>query len=111
MQRLIILHSNDIHGRIEGLARIATLIDEIRAANPGVPVLYLDGGDSEETARRLSNLTKGVAMHHLLSAAGCAAAAVGNAAPGRPGDRGRRSPRSDVRRPPTCWWERNRVHC
>jgi 2',3'-cyclic-nucleotide 2'-phosphodiesterase (5'-nucleotidase family) len=79
MQRLIILHSNDIHGRIEGLARIATLIDEIRAANPGVPVLYLDGGDSEETARRLSNLTKGVAMHHLLSAAGCAAAAVGNA--------------------------------
>ena len=79
MQRFIILHSNDIHGRIEGLARIATLIDEIRAANPAVPVIYLDGGDSEETSRRLSNLTKGVAMHHLLSAAGCAAAAVGNA--------------------------------
>jgi 2',3'-cyclic-nucleotide 2'-phosphodiesterase (5'-nucleotidase family) len=43
-------------------------------------VLYLDAGDVEETTTRISNLTKGTAMHRLLAAAGCDAAAVGNAA-------------------------------
>lgn len=78
MQKLIILHSNDIHGRVEGLARIATLVEQVRADNPGVPVLYFDAGDIEETSLRLSNMTRGIAMHRLLSAAGCDAAAVGN---------------------------------
>jgi 2',3'-cyclic-nucleotide 2'-phosphodiesterase (5'-nucleotidase family) len=78
MQKLIILHTNDIHGRVDGLARLATLIEQIRAENPATPVLYLDAGDSEETSGRLSNLTRGAAMHRLLSVAGCAAATVGN---------------------------------
>jgi 2',3'-cyclic-nucleotide 2'-phosphodiesterase (5'-nucleotidase family) len=85
MPSLTILHTNDIHGRIEGLARIATLVEQIRAAQSNRPVLYVDAGDSEETANRLSNLTKGTAMHRLLSAAGCDAATVGNAAPLRYG--------------------------
>jgi 2',3'-cyclic-nucleotide 2'-phosphodiesterase (5'-nucleotidase family) len=80
MQPLIILHTNDIHGRIEGLARVATLVERLRAEAPGTPVLYFDGGDVEESSVRLSNVTKGAAMHRLLSAAGCDAAAVGNAA-------------------------------
>lgn len=78
MQKFIILHSNDIHGRIEGLARIATLVERVRAENPMLPVLYLDAGDCEDTSQRLSNLTKGVAMHRLLSVAGCAVTTVGN---------------------------------
>ena len=80
MYPLIILHTNDIHGRVEGLARIATLIEQTRAENPGVPVLYFDAGDIEEPSSRLSNLTKGAAMHRLLSLAGCAAAVAGNGA-------------------------------
>jgi 2',3'-cyclic-nucleotide 2'-phosphodiesterase (5'-nucleotidase family) len=72
------LHSNDIHGRIEGLARIATLVAQTRLEHPDIPVLYLDAGDSEETSQRLSNLTKGLVMHRLLSVAGCDAATVGN---------------------------------
>lgn len=78
MQKFIILHSNDIHGRIDGLARIATLVERVRAENPGIPVLYFDAGDSEETAQRLSNLTKGVAMYRLLKIAGCAVTTLGN---------------------------------
>lgn len=78
MQKFIILHSNDIHGRVEGLARIATLVERTRAENPDIPVLYLDAGDGEETSQRLSNLTKGAAMYRLLAAAGCAAATIGN---------------------------------
>jgi 2',3'-cyclic-nucleotide 2'-phosphodiesterase (5'-nucleotidase family) len=76
--RLTILHTNDIHGRIEGLARIATLVEQIRAETPH-RVVYVDCGDVEETTSRLSNVTKGAAMHRLMSAAGCRAMTVGNA--------------------------------
>jgi len=78
LRRLTILHTNDIHGREEGIARVATLVEQIRAESSH-PVVYLDAGDVEEPSRRLSNLTKGAAMHRLLTAAGCAAHAAGNA--------------------------------
>jgi 2',3'-cyclic-nucleotide 2'-phosphodiesterase (5'-nucleotidase family) len=78
-QRLILLHTNDMHGRIEGMERIGTLIERIRAEHADLPVLYFDLGDVEESTVRLSSLTKGVAMHRLLNAMGCDAAAVGNA--------------------------------
>ena len=78
MQRLIILHTNDIHGHVEGLARIATLVAQIREENSDVPVLFFDIGGIEETSQRLNNLSKGVAMHRLLNLARCDAAAVGN---------------------------------
>ena len=77
---LIILHTNDIHGRVEGLARIATMVQQIRAENPETPVLYFDLGDVEEPSQRLSNVTKGAGMHRLLNAAGCDAAVAGNGA-------------------------------
>jgi 2',3'-cyclic-nucleotide 2'-phosphodiesterase (5'-nucleotidase family) len=77
--RLTLLHTNDLHGRIDALARIATLVEEIRA-EADHPVLYVDAGDVEETTTRISSITKGAAMHRLLGAAGCQAATVGNAA-------------------------------
>jgi 2',3'-cyclic-nucleotide 2'-phosphodiesterase (5'-nucleotidase family) len=76
--RVTLLHTNDIHGRIEGLARVATLVERVRGETAH-RAIYVDAGDVEETTTRLSNLTKGVAMHRLLSAAGCEVAAVGNA--------------------------------
>ena len=72
------LHTNDLHGRVEQLARISTLVSQVRAESR-CPVVYVDAGDAEETTNRLSNLTKGVAMQPLLTAAGCQAACVGNA--------------------------------
>lgn len=74
---LTILHSNDIHGRLEGFSRIAARVRQTRERSTN-PVLYLDAGDIEETNNRLSAGTKGVAMHQILSHAGCDAAAVGN---------------------------------
>jgi 2',3'-cyclic-nucleotide 2'-phosphodiesterase (5'-nucleotidase family) len=76
--RVTLLHTNDIHGHVEGLARVATLVERIRGETPH-RVIYVDAGDVEETTTRLSNLTKGVAMHRLLSAAGCEVSVVGNA--------------------------------
>src|SRR4051812_11151759 len=82
---LIILHTNDIHARIEGLARVATLVAETRAAHPGMPVLYVDAGDLEDGSVQVSNLTKGTALHQVARVAGCQVATVGNAAPLRYG--------------------------
>lgn len=76
--RLTILHTNDIHGREKRIAQIATIVQREKAAADH-RVLYLDAGDVEETTNRLSNLTKGTAMHRLFSSTGCDAAAVGNA--------------------------------
>ena len=76
--RLTILHTNDIHGHQDRLAQIATIVEREKARSDHA-VLYLDAGDVEDTTNRLSNLTKGTAMHRLLSVAGCDAATVGNA--------------------------------
>ena len=76
--RLTILHTNDIHSHQDRLAQIATLVTREKARSDHA-VLYLDAGDVEDTSNRLSNLTKGTAMHRLLSIAGCDAATVGNA--------------------------------
>lgn len=81
-RRAVILHTNDIHGAIDQLARIATLVDEIRRTSPD-PVFWLDAGDVEEQSERLSNVTKGVAPVRLLAAAGCDAMTAGNAAMSR----------------------------
>ena len=76
--RATLLHTNDIHGRQERIARIATLVGAAKAAARH-PVLYLDAGDVEDSTNHLSNVTRGAAMHRLLGRAGCDAATVGNA--------------------------------
>jgi 2',3'-cyclic-nucleotide 2'-phosphodiesterase (5'-nucleotidase family) len=78
MQKLIILHTNDLHGRIENLTRIATEVDRIRVENDDKDILYVDAGDSQDTSNLLSDLSKGVAMHTLLRVAGCQATTLGN---------------------------------
>lgn len=78
MQHFLILHTNDIHGRSEGFARILTVIEQLRADNPDKTVLYFDSGDCEDVTNRLSNLTKGRSMHRLLGLAQPTAAACGN---------------------------------
>jgi 2',3'-cyclic-nucleotide 2'-phosphodiesterase (5'-nucleotidase family) len=76
--RLTILHTNDIHGHVDRIAQVATLVREEKEGSDH-RVLYLDAGDVEETTSRLSNFTKGVAMHRLMNATLCDAATVGNA--------------------------------
>lgn len=78
IQRLIILHSSDIHGDVDGLARIATLVAQTKEENPDIPVVYLDAGDSQDTNSPLSIRTDGAAMYHLLRVAGCQASVVSN---------------------------------
>jgi 2',3'-cyclic-nucleotide 2'-phosphodiesterase (5'-nucleotidase family) len=78
--RLTILHFNDVHGRLEQLPRLFTLIRRERAAAEaaGRRVLVLDGGDSSDRARWESDVTKGRANYSLLEAMGVEATVIGN---------------------------------
>lgn len=87
MTRLTILHTNDLHGRVQDLLRIATLVRRIReeVESGGGRCLYLDAGDAEDTSNLESSLTKGSAMEAILRGAGCDYLALGNAIPVRYG--------------------------
>jgi 2',3'-cyclic-nucleotide 2'-phosphodiesterase (5'-nucleotidase family) len=85
--QLTILHTNDLHGRVQQLLRIATLVRRIRGEVESIGgfCLYLDAGDSEDTSNLESSLTKGSAMEAILRGAGCDYVALGNAIPIRYG--------------------------
>ncbi len=87
MFKLTLLHTNDIHGRVAQLTRIASLVRKIRqeVTEVGGYCLYVDAGDSEDTTLLESSLTKGSAMNAILRGAGCDYAALGNAVPIRYG--------------------------
>jgi len=87
MTRLTILHTNDLHGRVPQLMRIATLVRRIRreVEAAGGFCLFVDAGDSEDTTLLESSLTKGSAMNAILRGAGCDYVALGNAVPVRYG--------------------------
>jgi 2',3'-cyclic-nucleotide 2'-phosphodiesterase (5'-nucleotidase family) len=78
MEQVIILQSADIHGEIDGLARIATLVESIRQENPNTPIFYMDCGDSQDRSQPLSAETRGCAMYHLLGLAGCQVSVMSN---------------------------------
>ena len=72
MTRLTILHTNDVHGRVGQLSRVAALARHIRreVEAEGGHCLLLDGGDAEDTILLESSVTKGSAVMALLRAAG-----------------------------------------
>jgi 2',3'-cyclic-nucleotide 2'-phosphodiesterase (5'-nucleotidase family) len=78
--RLTILHFNDLHGRLEQMPRLFTLMQRERAEaqRAGRRVLVLDGGDSSDRGRWESDVTKGRANYSLLEAMGVDATVVGN---------------------------------
>lgn len=84
---LTVLHTNDLHGRVDQLARIGTLVSRVReeVEAKGGFCLYLDAGDSEDSILLESALTKGSAMDAVLRGAGCDQVTLGNAIPFRYG--------------------------
>jgi 2',3'-cyclic-nucleotide 2'-phosphodiesterase (5'-nucleotidase family) len=87
MTQLTILHTNDLHGRLQQLERIATLAKRIRSevqARGGFCVLW-DAGDAEDTTLLESSMTKGSAVSALMRAAGYELATLGNTTPMRYG--------------------------
>lgn len=77
---LVVLHTNDIHGRYEAFARLVPLIRRIRRDEEarGRAVVILDGGDFMDFTRVDLLGTAGREGARLLQAAGYDALAVGN---------------------------------
>lgn len=80
-ERLILLHTNDLHGYLEatekgGLSRVATLVRSLRAAFPG-EVLLLDAGDLAQ-GTPLSGLFYGEPVARTLDLLDYDAVAIGN---------------------------------
>lgn len=104
MTRLTILHTNDLHARVEQLLRIAALAKQIRqevTAASDHCVLW-DAGDAEDTILYESSMTKGRAMMALLRGAGYELEALGNATPIRYGPQPVAGLAEDFGRPLLC---------
>ena len=87
MTRLTILHTNDLHARLDQLTRIAALAKRLRhevETSGGYCALW-DAGDAEDTTLFESSLTKGNAVMAMLRGAGYELEALGNASPLRYG--------------------------
>ncbi len=87
MTHLTILHTNDMHGRVHQVMRIATLAKQIRqevTSRGGTCVLW-DAGDAEDSTLFESSMTKGSTMMAVLRGAGYELEALGNASPLRYG--------------------------
>lgn len=83
---IVILHNNDLHGRIDGIvedgdsrgsiARMAGMANVIRAMYPG-RVLWFDGGDTTH-GTTIANLFFGASVIDAYNAVGITAMAAGN---------------------------------
>jgi len=104
MIRLTILHTNDLHARVEQVFRIAVLAKQIRqdVATSGGHCVLWDAGDAEDTILYESSMTKGRAMMALLRGAGYELEALGNATPLRYGPQTVAGLAEDFGRPLLC---------
>lgn len=82
VRELIVLHTNDMHGRVlpgdsdgMGLSRLSTLVKGVREAYPHV--LLLDAGDALH-GMPIVTLEKGASMVRLMNAMGYEAMTTGN---------------------------------
>lgn len=73
--KLVILHSNDVHGAIDGYAQITKLADTYRGM--GAEVLLVDAGDYMQGDPYVND-SEGASAVELMNAAGYSFAALGN---------------------------------
>lgn len=81
VQTITILHTNDIHSRVEeskdgiGYAKLAALVKRYKTANPNT--LVLDAGDSFH-GQTIANLVRGESVVSIMNAIGFDAMTAGN---------------------------------
>ncbi|AZN40208.1 bifunctional metallophosphatase/5'-nucleotidase [Paenibacillus albus] len=75
---VVLLHSNDIHSRLEQAARMAAYIEEVRSSHGADHVLTLDIGDHMDRMRVETEASDGLANIALLNDAGYDAVTIGN---------------------------------
>lgn len=72
---LLLMHVNDVHSHLDELAKVATLVEQIRAENPNA--LFLHAGD-QFLGTLYFTVHKGLADAEILKLVGVSAMALGN---------------------------------
>ncbi|MFD0692506.1 bifunctional metallophosphatase/5'-nucleotidase [Paenibacillus sp. GCM10027628] len=78
LQRVVILHTNDIHSHFEQMPKISGYIHSVRASLPDDQVLTLDIGDHMDRMRPETEGTRAIANLSIMNATGYEAMVVGN---------------------------------
>ena len=73
--KTVILHTNDVHGKIQDYAKVAALVDEFEAA--GAKVILVDAGDYSQGTVYVS-MSKGKDAVTMMNAVGYDVATLGN---------------------------------
>jgi 5'-nucleotidase len=78
--QLSIFHTNDMHGRLEAMARLSALTRRLRAEAEaqGRLAFFWDAGDAEDRRVRLCSISQGAAFAPILNAMGYTLATMGN---------------------------------
>jgi len=81
LRSVSILHTNDMHGRLDAMARLSTFSRQIRrdAAAEGCETLLWDAGDAADRSIQICGATKGALFPGILNAMGYTLQAMGNA--------------------------------
>ncbi|MBI9045942.1 MAG: bifunctional metallophosphatase/5'-nucleotidase [Anaerolineaceae bacterium] len=76
-----IFHTNDMHGRLEDMARLSTFSRKLRdkANLKGIKTFFWDAGDAADRRIPFCGATKGAAFPQILNAMGYSLQAMGNA--------------------------------
>lgn len=76
-----IFHTNDMHGRLEAMARLSHFSRRLRtqAENSGHKVLFWDAGDAADRRIQISSITKGAAFMMVMNAMDYQLQTMGNA--------------------------------
>ncbi|SDN22432.1 2',3'-cyclic-nucleotide 2'-phosphodiesterase/5'-or 3'-nucleotidase, 5'-nucleotidase family [Paenibacillus sp. yr247] len=78
LQRLVILHTNDLHSHFEQMPKISAYFDRVRRLWPANQVLTLDIGDHMDRMRPETEGTNAIANLEIMNATGYDAMVVGN---------------------------------
>ncbi|MDQ0890333.1 5'-nucleotidase [Paenibacillus sp. V4I9] len=78
LQRLVILHTNDIHSHFEQMPKISAYFDRVRRLWPADQVLTLDIGDHMDRMRPETEGTNASANLEIMNATGYEAMVMGN---------------------------------
>lgn len=73
--KTVILHTNDVHGAIEGYAKLAALKADFEAK--GADVILVDGGDFSQGTKYVSS-SKGLSAVQIMNLVGYDVAVIGN---------------------------------
>lgn len=78
LQKVVILHTNDIHSDFEAMTRAASVVEALRSKHNPAPVVLVDVGDHADRMRMETEASGGAANKDVMNAMAYDMAVIGN---------------------------------